>query len=732
MNVFELVAKLVLDSSNYDEGLGEASKTAQGFGSKLKSGLGTAAKVGGAALGAVTATAGAFATALVSGVNELADFGDGVDKASQKLGISAEAYQEWDAVLQHSGTSMGAMSATFKTLANAAQDASDDQAAAFERLGLSMEEVASMSTEDLFSAVITGLQGMKEGTERTAIATDLLGRGAMEMGALLNTSAEDTQAMRERVHELGGVLSDEGVKSAAAFKDEMQDMQTAISGAKRNIMEQFLPAFSSAMHLIQDLVASDVFKDFGKKIGDIFQHIINLMDKTLIPAFKRMWPSISRIIDDVLDLLDTIMPVLEPIIDGIIFVIENVLIPVIEEIFDAIGTVIKIITGDFSAAVMTLEEATDNLADAENRLKDAQDQLADATDRLKNAQEDLQIAEENAGISIQDLLELIENGTITYDQLSDAQKRLYDAYYDLLGAQSAVEESTRNVETAMHDQAVAAFEVERAAAEANGTLEEFAQSVIEAFEQGEISAEEARQLIEEAMTGMSLSAEVAFLETIPSAIKEGLDPAKYETQASLVKKVFDDLWPQIEQGAVQMYQWIQTNVNEPLSNAFVTLGNTIGNAFSSAWTAITNVFSSLASWFQSNVIDPIANAWSSLLALITGGQSKLDSFQSHTKSALQSSGSAPKMARGGVLERGQVGILEGDGAEAVVPLDQNERWIRAVANDMVSELRGVGGGMTNSIVINVNPAQGQDERAIAEEVDRRLWESINRKEVVFA
>lgn len=49
----------------------------------------------------------------------------------------------------------------------------------------------------------------------------------------------------------------------------------------------------------------------------------------------------------------------------------------------------------------------------------------------------------------------------------------------------------------------------------------------------------------------------------------------------------------------------------------------------------------------------------------------------------------PKLARGGILEKGQMGFLEGDGAEAVVPLDQNAKWIRSVAQDMATE--GIGG-----------------------------------------
>lgn len=49
----------------------------------------------------------------------------------------------------------------------------------------------------------------------------------------------------------------------------------------------------------------------------------------------------------------------------------------------------------------------------------------------------------------------------------------------------------------------------------------------------------------------------------------------------------------------------------------------------------------------------------------------------------------PRLEQGGILEKGQVGLLEGNGAEAVVPLDQNRAWISALAKDM--EGAGIGG-----------------------------------------
>lgn len=42
----------------------------------------------------------------------------------------------------------------------------------------------------------------------------------------------------------------------------------------------------------------------------------------------------------------------------------------------------------------------------------------------------------------------------------------------------------------------------------------------------------------------------------------------------------------------------------------------------------------------------------------------------------------PYLEKGGILRKGQVGLLEGSGAEAVVPLEKNKAWIRAVAKDM--------------------------------------------------
>ena len=243
MDVFDLLAKLKLDSTEYDKGLENAEKTAGGFGQKLKTGLGVAAGVGTAAIAAVGTASVAATKELVKATGEVAAYGDNIDKMSQKMGISAQAYQEWDAIMQHAGTTIDTLKPSMKTLATQAEKGNE----AFQKLGITEQELATLSQEDLFAKVITGLQNMEEGTERTYITGQLLGRGATELGALLNMTADETEQMRQRVHELGGVMSNEAVKSAAKYQDTLQDMQTGFEGLKRNLISDFMPSFITVM-----------------------------------------------------------------------------------------------------------------------------------------------------------------------------------------------------------------------------------------------------------------------------------------------------------------------------------------------------------------------------------------------------------------------------------------------------------------------------------------------------
>ena len=323
-----------------------------------KGGKTWSAAFGGAARGAVTAVTAvtgataAMGAAVVKSASATAQYGDNIDKMSQKMGMTAEAYQEWDAVMQHSGTSMETMKASMKTLANAAESGN----AAFEALGITEQELATLNQQELFERTIAGLQNMEDGTQRTYVAGQLLGRGATELGALLNTSAEDTQAMRDRVHELGGVMSDEAVKAAAAYQDSLQDMQTAMQGLSRGLTQEFMPGIKTAMDGLTELFTGNTdsgialisqgidsllanlteqlpkFMEIGMGIIEALgTAIIENLPKLAESAIKIITELVKKLIENLPKVIEAAMQIIGAIADGLIQALPE-LIPALVEV----------------------------------------------------------------------------------------------------------------------------------------------------------------------------------------------------------------------------------------------------------------------------------------------------------------------------------------------------------------------------------------------------------------
>ena len=361
MNLFELFVKIGVDD--------QASGKISGLSSKLGNGLATAAKVGAAAITAVTAATAAMTTALVNGISKTAEYGDNIDKMSQKMGMTAESYQEWDAVMQHCGSSIESLKPAMKTLATAAESGSD----AFEKLGISQEQIAGMSQEQLFDATIAGLQNVTDETQRTYLAGKLLGRGATELGPLLNTSAEDTQAMKDRVHELGGVMSNEAVKAAARYQDSLQDMKASFSGLKNSLISEFLPGMSTVMDGIASLVIGE--DSAQSTISSGISQIIESMNSSLPRLFdagKQIVEAIFQAITQnshqmVSGGIEMLMSLVDGIIENLPLLVESsaeIIVTIAHGIAESLPDLTPAIVDVVVQIVETLIENVDMLVDA--------------------------------------------------------------------------------------------------------------------------------------------------------------------------------------------------------------------------------------------------------------------------------------------------------------------------------------------------------------------------------
>lgn len=199
------------------------------------------------------------------------------------------------------------------------------------------------------------------------------------------------------------------------------------------------------------------------------------------------------------------------------------------------------------------------------------------------------------------------------------------------------------------------------------------------------------------------------LSSVGTWFKEKFEEAKENVHSafSSIGSWFGDRWSDIKGAFSDVGRWFYRK--------FATAGGKIKEAFSSiglfftgVWGKITGAFSDVAEWFE-GVFDDAAEAvkkvWNGVVEFFDWVRSKLNWLFGSGVAASDlieraktfKRENAPQLATGGVLKKGQVGILEGDGAEAVVPLDQNKRWIRKVASDMVRELSGGSGDGMGSI-----------------------------------
>lgn len=297
MNVFELFAKINLDSSGFESGLKNAGKVA-----------------GKALTGATMAVAAGTALItkkLVDGAKKTSEYGDNVDKMSQKIGISAESYQKWDYVMKRAGTNVDSLKMGMKTLSKQAEKNSD----AFQKLGISQEEVKNSSQEELFEKTVKGLAGMEQGTERAALATQLLGRAGVDMGPLLNEGSDAIEEQMKIAETYGMVMPDAAVKASAAFHDSLTTMSMTFTGLKNRMMGEFLPAMTTVTDGLAKLFAGDM--SGADAIGEGINEVVNKISEVLPKIMEVGGTILQSLGNAIMTKLPTLVPVITQMIMGI-------------------------------------------------------------------------------------------------------------------------------------------------------------------------------------------------------------------------------------------------------------------------------------------------------------------------------------------------------------------------------------------------------------------------------
>ncbi len=363
----------LLNSEASSAGESAGKKAGSSFASSLTAAIAT----GSAALGAAAA---AMFKSITDGAVKVSEYGDHIDKMSQKIGISAESYQKWDYVMTRAGTSVDNLKVGMKTLSAAAQSGSD----AFEKLGISQEQLASMSQEELLEATIKSLASMEEGTERTTLATQLLGKAGADLGPLLNEGTAAIEEQMRMAEEYGMVMSDEAVAASATFQDSLTTLKGTLDGMKNSVLAEFLPSMTEvtdglAMVFAGNTEGLELVKqgvdDFIAKLDELIPVVIEVGGEILMSIAEAIIEHLPAIIDSAVQiinrLVETITANLPQIIQAAIQIILSLVSGLILMLPSIINAAVQLMIGLASGIVQAIPQVVSKIPQLIKTLIDA-------------------------------------------------------------------------------------------------------------------------------------------------------------------------------------------------------------------------------------------------------------------------------------------------------------------------------------------------------------------------
>ena len=309
MEIFKLVGSVFVDTDKANDSLKKVDKNA----SKVADGFSKAGKVAGAVGVAIgTAIVGA-GTAIVGMANDTSEMADTIDKASIRMGIGAERYQELAYAAGQCGVEMSTMEQAAKKLEGTDMNFDD-----------AMNQIMALGTEE----------------ERAAAAAELFGeKVAYNMAPLLAQSGEEFDALTQRANDLGIVMSESAVKAGVEYGDLKEDLAKVGTSLKTSIGSAVMPILSKLTEKLIEFMPT--IQSIIEKIGPIAADFIDKLLPPLMEVAEEVLPMIAQAASDLLPSLSEIASDLVPIIVDLVKELLPIIIQVVNEVMPVLVSIIK-------------------------------------------------------------------------------------------------------------------------------------------------------------------------------------------------------------------------------------------------------------------------------------------------------------------------------------------------------------------------------------------------------
>lgn len=259
--------------------------------------------------------------ALVSMTKESAAFADNIITLSMQTGQTTEQLQEFSYATELIDVSVDTLQGSLTKLTNNMQDTINGTGNAkesFEALGISVTDADGnmRSANDVFYETIDALGGVKNETERDAMAMDIFGRSAQDLNPLIIQGSDTLKAYAQEAHNVGYVLNNEELSALGAVDDAYQRLQKSQEGAKNQLSAEFAPYLTEFYEKITKLIKdggqtlkdSGIVDSFGmllETVGDIIAPTDQLSSDT-VPKLTEALRPLAEIMAGIADTIDFI------------------------------------------------------------------------------------------------------------------------------------------------------------------------------------------------------------------------------------------------------------------------------------------------------------------------------------------------------------------------------------------------------------------------------------------
>ena len=301
MDVFDLVAKIRLDDSEYEQGIGKAKGTLSNLASGVKTGLATVAKVGAAAVAAGAAGVAALTKMGVEGYAQYEQLTGGVEtlfKESQNIvmgyaenayktaGMSANEYME--TVTSFSASLIQSLDGDTAKAAEVGNMAITDMSDNANKMGTSIEMIQN-AYNGFAKSNFTMLDNLKLG----------YGGTKEEMQRLIDDA--------NKVKEANGEMADLSIDSFADVTEAIHIIQTemGITGTtSREAASTIEGSISMMKGAWQNLVVGMADENANMEV------LINNFVESVATAAKNLLPRIEQTLVGIADLITALAPVI--------------------------------------------------------------------------------------------------------------------------------------------------------------------------------------------------------------------------------------------------------------------------------------------------------------------------------------------------------------------------------------------------------------------------------------